>query len=59
MEGFSWESVAEQKATDNWNKAETSRNRGAEAPPNQYTLPDGRVVDAETCLYRPSVREEG
>ena len=55
--GFSWESVAEQKATD------SVRSRDFKAPwgggtPNQYTLPDGRIVDAETCLYRPSPRDE-
>ena len=25
--------------------------------PNQYTLPDGRIVDAELCLYNPVVVE--
>ena len=58
MAGFSWESVADQI------EADKVRSRDFKEPwragtPNQYTLPDGRVVDAETCLYHPSVREEG
>ena len=57
MDGFSWESVSEQQAVDK------VRSRDFKAPwgggtPNQYTLPDGRIVDAETCLYRPSLRDE-
>ena len=57
MEGFSWESVAEQMATDKVRSRDFKEPWG-KGTPNQYTLPDGRVVDAETCLYRPSVREE-
>ena len=58
MGGFSWESVAAQKASD------LVRSRDFKEPwgkgtPNQYTLPDGRVVDAEICLYSPSVRDDG
>ncbi len=57
MAGFSWESVAEQQEVDK------VRSRDFKAPwgsgtPNQYTLPDGRIVDAETCLYSPSLRDE-
>ena len=57
MGSFSWESVAEQQAAD------SVRSRDFKAPwgggtPNQYTLPDGRIVDAETCLYNPSLRDD-
>ena len=58
MGDFSWESVAEQIATDKVRSRDFKEPWG-QGTPNQYTLPDGRIVDAETCLYRPSVREEG
>ncbi len=58
MEGFSWEAVAEQKAADQVRSRDFKEPWGR-GTPNQYTLPDGRVVDAEICLYSPSVREEG
>jgi choline-sulfatase len=58
MDGFSWESVAEQMETDRIRSRDFKEPWGR-GTPNQYTLPDGRVVDAETCLYHPSVRDEG
>ena len=58
MDGFSWGSVAEQRAADKVRSRDFKEPWG-KGTPNQYTLPDGRVVDAETCLYRPSVRDEG
>ncbi|MDE0552714.1 MAG: sulfatase-like hydrolase/transferase, partial [Candidatus Poribacteria bacterium] len=58
MEGFSWEAVDEQKAADQVRSRDFKEPWGR-GTPNQYTLPDGRVVDAEICLYSPSVREEG
>ena len=56
MAGFSWESVKNQK------NADKERSKDWAAPwsggtPNQYTLPDGRIVDAELCLYNPVVVE--
>ena len=56
MAGFSWESVENQK------NADKERSKDWSAPwdsgtPNQYTLPDGRIVDAELCLYNPVVVE--
>ena len=58
MNGFSWEKVAEQMEADKV-RSQDFKEPWGRGTPNQYTLPDGRVVDAETCLYRPSVREEG
>ena len=57
MHDFSWEAVTQRIA------AEADRRRTFKEPwgrgtPNQYTLPDGRIVDAETCLYRPSLKED-
>ena len=57
MSGFSWESVAEQMATDRV-RSQDFKEPWGRGTPNQYTLPDGRIVDAETCLYRPSLRDE-
>ena len=57
MSGFSWESVAEQKAAD-MERSRDFKEPWGRGTPNQYTLPDGRVVDAEICLYRPSVRKK-
>lgn len=56
MAGFRWETVAQQQAADTQRSQEFAEPWGR-GTPNQYTLPDGRVVDAETCLYSPSVRE--
>ncbi|MXY99607.1 sulfatase-like hydrolase/transferase [Candidatus Poribacteria bacterium] len=58
MDGFSWESVAEQMAADKVRSQDFKAPWGS-GTPNQYTLPDGRIVDAETCLYSPSLRDEG
>ena len=57
MDGFSWESVREQINIDR-ERSRDFKEPWGKGTPNQYTLPDGRVVDAETCLYRPSVRDE-
>ena len=54
MSGFTWESVSQQIATDKVRSRDFKEPWGG-GTPNQYTLPDGRIVDAETCLYRPSV----
>ncbi len=56
MAAFSWEAVEQQKAEDR-ERSKTFAEPWGRGTPNQYTLPDGRVVDAETCLYRPSVRD--
>ena len=58
MDGFSWESVQEQIDMDKI-RSQDFKEPWGRGTPNQYTLPDGRVVDAETCLYRPSVRKQG
>ena len=58
MDGFSWESVRQQIASDR-ERSRDFKEPWGKGTPNQYTLSDGRVVDAETCLYRPSVRDEG
>ena len=57
MDGFSWEDAKKQKGLDK------ERSKDWTAPwtggtPNQYTLPDGRIVDAELCLYNPVLRDE-
>ena len=54
MSGFTWESVSQQIAADKARSRDFKEAWGG-GTPNQYTLPDGRIVDAETCLYRPSV----
>lgn len=57
MDRFSWESVRDQMAVDK-ERSRDFKEPWEKGTPNQYTLPDGRVVDAETCLYHPSVRDE-
>ncbi len=57
MADFSWETVAQQMTVDKA-RSQDFKEPWGRGTPNQYTLPDGRVVDAETCLYRPSLRDE-
>ena len=56
MAGFSWESAENQKNADKERSKDWSAPWGG-GTPNQYTLPDGRIVDAELCLYNPVVVE--
>ena len=55
---FSWESVTEQREAVDKVRSQDFKAPWGGGTPNQYTLPDGRIVDAETCLYRPSMRDE-
>ena len=57
MAGFSWEDVQKQKDIDQERSKEFKEPWGG-GTPNQYTLPDGRIVDAELCLYDPVLRDE-
>ena len=53
MAGFEWEDVARRIALDRDRSLAFAPTWQRGTTPNQYTLPDGRVVDAETCLYQP------
>ena len=57
MADFSWEDVQKQKDIDQERSKEFKEPWGG-GTPNQYTLPDGRIVDAELCLYNPVLRDE-
>ena len=54
MAGFDWETVRRQIASDEERSLSFAAPWG-KGTPNQYTLPDGRIVDAETGLYSPTV----
>ena len=54
MEGFDWEEQQKRIAADEIRSQDYASTWG-KGTPNQYRLPDGRVIDAETGLFSPSV----
>ena len=57
MAGFAWEDVEKQKDIDKERSGDWKAPWGR-GTPNAYTLPDGRIVDAELCLYSPVLRDQ-
>ena len=56
MRGFDWEQVSRKIAHDKIRSEDYASSWG-KGTPNQYRLPDGRVIDAETGLFSPQVVE--
>ena len=57
MANFDWEVVTQQIASDRERESRYASSWNKGTTPNQYTLPDGRIVDSETCLYSPTVQD--
>ncbi len=54
-EAFSWDEVARGREEGTRTLRERYPKRTAAKGPNQFLLPDGRLIEAETTLYRPVV----
>ena len=57
-EGFDWDETTRRLREEQERLKARYPKRTAAAGPNQYLLPDGRMVEAETTLYRPHIVEE-